>query len=179
MKGLYFYKLETPNRPQNVTKDCKLTVTEIDSNFCALQDADIKDVSFNKETNSISLTRNDGEVLIIDLSPMVEGITTDLDVVYDDKEGKIVVSYNGQKVIINGLLTQENIGKTVLTEVISDGTLDGLGSKRIPLGIASVEKTGTYKPAIRLLDEGEKLPPKDMLKKGDRYVCLESISDYV
>lgn len=179
MKGLYFYKLVSPYT-DDVTKDCKLTVNEIDHNFITLKDADIKDATFDKETNTISLIRNNKEELQLDLSPMVEGITTDLSVDYDSIEGKITIAFNGEYMVINGLVTEDNLSDAVLTEVISDGTLRGLGSKKVPLGIAAVEKTGMYKPVIKLIDRvnGEMMPPCQTAHKGDRYLTRESVSDY-
>ena len=179
MKGLYFYKLVSPYE-EDVTKDCKLTINEIDHNFVTLKDADIKDVSFDKDSKVVSLLRNNKEELRLDLAPMVEGITTNLKVDYDSVDGVITIEYNGEKITINGLITEENLSSEVLTEVTSDGSLSGLGSKYVPLGMAAVEKTGEFKPAYKLIDRtiGEPMPNKCHLIKGDRYVTLEEISDF-
>ena len=48
-KGLYYYKLQSPY-PEDVTKNCKLTINEIDSNFLSLKDEDIKSAVFDKES---------------------------------------------------------------------------------------------------------------------------------
>ena len=47
MKGLYFYKLNSPYS-EDVTKNCKLTINEIDSNFLSLKDEDIASAEFDK-----------------------------------------------------------------------------------------------------------------------------------
>lgn len=179
MKGLYFYKLLSPYS-EDVTKDCKLTVNEIDHNFVTLKDADIKEFAFDENSNVISLTRNNGDKMMLDLSPMIEGITRDFKVDYDSICGTITIEYNGEIHTISGLITRDNIYSEAITEVITDGSLNGLGSKKIPLGIAAVEKTGTYKPAIKLIDRtlGEFMPNECHLKKGDRYVTYEYVSDY-
>ena len=179
MKGLYFYKLKS-KYDEDVSKECKLTVNEIDHNFVTLKDADIKDFAFDEESNIVSLTRNNDEKLMVDLTPMVNGITRDLKVDYDSVEGVITIDFNGERVTINGLITEDNVYSEAITEVITDGTLHGLGSKRIPLGLACVEKTGTFKPAIKLIDRtiGEFLPKPCHLRKGDRYVTYENVSDY-
>ena len=39
-RGLYYYKLVSPY-PEDVTKNCKLTINEIDSNFFELKNEDI------------------------------------------------------------------------------------------------------------------------------------------
>ena len=179
MKGIYFYKLVSPYS-EDVTKDCKLTVNEIDHNFVTLKDADIKEFTFDEESNVVSLIRNNNEKMMVDLSPMIDGITRHFNVDYDSKNGVITIDYNGERITINGLITDENIYSEAITEVITDGTLNGLGSKKIPLGIASIEKTGVYRPAIRLIDRtiGEFLPKPCNLKKGDRYVTYENVSEY-
>ena len=48
-KGIYYYKLQS-NYKEDVTKDCKLTINEIDHNFVTLKDADIKDIAFDEES---------------------------------------------------------------------------------------------------------------------------------
>ena len=45
MNGLYYYKLVSPY-PEDVTKNCKLTINEIDHNFVTLKDNDIKKAEF-------------------------------------------------------------------------------------------------------------------------------------
>lgn len=76
-KGLYFYKLVSPYK-EDVTKNCKLTVNEVDSNLLNLKDEDIANGEFDKKTNTLKLTRNNGDVIGIDLvSLMNNGITLD------------------------------------------------------------------------------------------------------
>ena len=178
-KGLYFYKLQS-NYKEDVTKDCKLTINEIDHNFVTLKDAEIKDIAFDEESKVVSLIRNNEEELRLDLSTMVEGITTNLEVDYDSVDGVITISHNGKTVTIDRLITEDNLHSEVLTEVITDGTLSGLGTNGKPLGIAAVEKTGTFAPAIRLIDltKGEFMPKPQHLVKGDRYVTYENVSDF-
>lgn len=177
MTGLYFYKLISPFK-DDMTKDCKLTINELDSNFLTLKEADIKDVKFDNETSILSLTRKSGEVLDADLSILSDGVTKNLVVDYDSVKGEITIHYNGASTTIDKLVTLDNIDGEILKEVISDGTLIGLGSKKTPLGISPVHKTGSYKPAIKMYDiiEGEHLPLNN--KKGDRYVSREALDEY-
>ena len=179
MTGLYFYKLVSPYA-DDVTKDCKLTVNEIDHNFVTLKGEDIETASFNSEKSRITLTRKNGETLTMDLSTMTEGITTNLDVTYDSIDGVIILAYNGGQVVIDGLITKDNLSKEILTKVCSDSTLNGLGTIGCPLRIAETEQTGMYKAAHKLINRinGESLPPVNNLVKGDRYVTLELFSDY-
>ena len=179
MTGLYFYKLASPYA-DDVTKDCKLTVNEIDHNFVTLKGEDIETASFDSEKSRITLTRKNGETLTMDLSSMTEGMTTNLDVTYDSIDGVIILAYNGGQVVIDGLITKDNLSKEILTKVCSDSTLNGLGTIGCPLRIAETEQTGMYKAAHKLINRinGESLPPVNNLVKGDRYVTLELFSDY-
>lgn len=178
-KGLYFYKLVSPY-PEDVTKDCKLTINEIDSNFITLKDADIKDFSFDSESNIMTLTRNNGETLTTDLTSLAEGVVHNLNVCYDEHEGKIVISYDDKKVVIDGLITKCNIGKNVLTHVDTDSSIIGKGIVNCPIGISPVEKTGQYRPCIKFLDltKGEVLPRPEDTKIGTRFLTYEKVSDY-
>lgn len=76
-KGLFFYKLVSPYK-EDVTKNCKLTVNEVDSNLLNLKDEDIANGEFDKKTNTLKLTRNNGDVIGIDLASLMNnGITLD------------------------------------------------------------------------------------------------------
>ena len=175
MKGLYFYKLVSPYS-EDVTKDCKLSVNEIDSNFLNLKNADIKEVYVDNEEKKLILYRNDGEELVADLTKVTDH---NFNISYDSIDGAVTIEYNGEKYIIDRLITKDNLSKEILTKVYSDNTLEGNGTAKTPLRIASVQKTGQYKPAIRIIDatKGEKLPKHKMIK-GDRYVVYEEVSDY-
>lgn len=174
MKGLYFYKLVSPYS-EDITKDCKLTINEIDLNFKNLKDADIKEAFADEAKQMITIVRNDGEELKIDL----QGVTTNLDVDYDSQDGIISISHNGKEHLIDGLITKDNLSKEILTKVYTDGTLDGLGTPYSPLKLSVNEQTGYLKPAIKIIDtlKGQRLPHKYLIK-GDRYITLEESSDY-
>ena len=55
-ESLYFYKLVS-EYPEDVTKSCKLSITEIDHNFKILKDYDIKSAEFDRENKRLILTR--------------------------------------------------------------------------------------------------------------------------
>ena len=188
MNGLYYYKLVS-EYPEDVTKNCKLTINEIDSNFNTLKDNDIKTAVFvddeeNPEYKSLILTRNNGEKLVVVLDKATYDLKvkkdcgesgTTLTISYDGKDGKETVS-------VENILTVDNlskvIGSDILTKVITDGTLKGNGTMTSPLGIVGVEKTGSLAPVQEVFDltNGEKLPEK--AKLGTRYVTKEYVSDY-
>ncbi len=187
MKGLYYYKLQSPY-PEDVTKNCKLTINEIDSNFLSLKDEDIKNAEFDRETKTLVLTRNNGEKLIVILDDMAydlnidancssEGVT--LSVYYDGKNG--VKQFKIDHLITLEMLRdkiEELIGTDILTKVITDGTLKGYGTLDSPLGLNGTEKTGMYAPVIARIDltQGGKLP--EVAKLGTRYATIEHVNDY-
>ena len=185
MKGLYFYKLVSPYS-EDVTKNCRLTVNEIDGNFLNLKDEDIKSAEFDCEAKVLTLTRNNGETLQADMSCAWQGLTSKFDVTFEDSgcTGSGVLRFtwdeDGEKheATITGLVTKDNIGNYVMTEAITDGTIIGNGRDGNPLSLNPIEQTGHYKPVIDLRDmtNGESLPTNNEL--GDRYLTLEKVDDY-
>ena len=184
MKGLYFYKLNSPYS-EDVTKNCKLTINEIDSNFLSLKDEDIASAEFDKKSKSLVLTKNNGEQLIVDLSD----VTYDLNVETScsaDEGASITISYDGadgnQTVTFDHIVTVDNlrsvIGSDLLTKVITDGTLKGDGTISSPLGLSGTEKSGMIAPVKGRLDltKGGKLP--EVAKLGTRYITIEYVNDY-
>ena len=187
MNGLYYYKLVS-EYPEDVTKNCKLTINEVDHDLKTLKDYDIKSAEFVRDEKILVLTRNNGERLVVDLSDMVydleanancteNGVT--LTMHYDGK--------NGEKDIrVDNLITldmlrdkiEELVGTDILTKVITDGTLKGQGTLNSPLGLNGTEKTGQYAPVISRLDltEGDKLP--EVAQLGTRYATVEYVNDY-
>lgn len=184
MKGLYFYKLNSPYS-EDVTKNCKLTINEIDSNFLSLKDEDIASAEFDKKSKSLVLTKNNGEQLIVNLSD----VTYDLNVETScsaDEGASITISYDGadgnQTVTFDHIVTVDNlrsvIGSDLLTKVITDGTLKGDGTISSPLGLSGTEKSGMIAPVKGRLDltKGGKLP--EVAKLGTRYITIEYVNDY-
>ena len=193
-KGLYFYKLISPYE-EDVTKNCKLTVNEIDSNFLNLKDEDIKSAELDEDAKAVILTRNNGDKLVVDLTPILSGSVYDLSVVYENpsdsgacKGANVYVTYSTLTsgdikttvtVPITGLVTTDNIndvlGGGLLSRVITDGTLSGEGTIDSPLGIKSTEKN---RPAVKLIDKtkGEQLP--ETFTRGTRYITKEYMSEF-
>lgn len=176
--GLYYYKLES-SYPGDVTKNCKLTINEIDSNFFNLKSADIVDFT-GKTTEEgekqLVLKRTDGTTLVLNIDDILPGLPLNFDVdkeVNPDGTITLTISYdepNGQphSEVVSGILTTESIGGTPLTRIITDGSVLGTGTPDNPLKLNPIERTGTYRPAIDLIKE---LPDKPAL--GDRYILLE------
>ena len=182
-ESLYFYKLVS-EYPEDVTKSCKLSITEIDHDFKILKDYDIKSADFDRENKRLILTRNNGEILVADLSDVVynlkatteegpSGITFTIS--YDGKDGPETVRLED---LITASNFKELIDGEVMTKVITDNTLKGDGTIDSPLGLNPAEQTGMYRPADTIIDttKGEKIP--DMAKLGTRYVSAEYLSEF-
>lgn len=182
-KGLYYYKLQSPY-PEDVTKNCKLTINEIDSNFLSLKDEDIKSAVFDKESKAVILTRNDGNTIAVDLSDATYNLNVDKDCT--DSGVTLTITFDGkngqESFTINNIVTADTfknvIENNVLSKVITDGTLKGDGTVTAPLGINGTEKTGVLAPVKEVIDltNGRKLPTA--AKKGTRYLTIESVNDY-
>lgn len=194
MTGLYYYKLISPYK-EDVTKNCKLTVNEIDSNFLTLKDNDIKKAEFvrgedcTKSDGTLVITKNNDDKIIVPIDvTLCKNLAYDLQVSTGEcaSGATLSISYKDDSgetsVTLDNIITADNlidvIGSDVLTKVITDNTLKGLGTMSSPLGIAGVEKTGMLAPAIKMLDltDGSKLPEK--AAEGTRYVTREYVSDY-
>ena len=191
-KGLFFYKLISPYE-QDVTKNCKLSVNEIDSNFLTLKDMDIKSAELDEENYAVILTRNNGDKLVVDLTPILSGSVYDLKVDFENPSdsgacngANVYITYSTLTsgdvkttvtVPITGLVTTENINKILgggfLSRVITDGSLSGEGTIDSPLGISPTEKN---RPAVKLIDKtkGEELPKT--FTQGTRYITKEYAS---
>ena len=78
MNGLYYYKLVS-EYPEDVTKNCKLTINEVDHDLKTLKDVDILRADLDEENKAVVLTRNNGEQLVVDLTPILSGAVYDLD----------------------------------------------------------------------------------------------------
>ena len=180
--GLFYYKLVS-KYPEDVTKDCKLSVTEIDHNFYTLKEMDIKTAEFDRSTKTLVLTRVGGEKLIVPLSSVTYSFEASkesspsgdtLTIKYDGEDGE-------KEIVFDGVVTRDNIKDIINDEVlyvITDATLKGNGTVSAPLGLRGVEQTGSYAPVKSVLDltEGEKLP--EIGAYGERYVTLEEVDDY-
>ena len=188
MKGLYYYKLSSPYK-EDQTKQCRLNINEIDSNFLNLKDADIANAELDNETKAIILTKNDGDKFVIDLKPLFDGSIYDLEVSRETPTENgggvnVLIKYNtltedGEKVptsvSLDNLVTVDMLKHGITNKVYTDGTITGDGTIEKPLAIASTER---QIPAEALIDaiKGEKLPETPAV--GQRYITKEYISDY-
>lgn len=183
MKGLYFYKLTSPYQ-EDVTKDCKLTINEIDHNFVTLKNTDIQDIVYDEESGLLTLSQINGDKFIakIDLSHF----TRDFNVEWDKENSALIFNYDGKEVKIDEFISTivdnsvTNIVEEIISQTLTDNTLIGVGVGKDPLGINPLELPGTYRAVERVINkiEGEYLPNEDYLKKGDRFLTYEKLNLY-
>lgn len=186
MEKIKFYKLVSPYA-EDETMNCKLTTADMDDNFLAFKSNDIESASYNPETMEISITRRNGNSIILDLSDLgldinnrinsaISGLTpesgsTEYDVTIDgeltdDGVLSLTVSTDSSEYTteISGFLTERSIKH--------DDTIAGDGSVTNPIGLSNTEKTGKYKHVLSIVDN----LPTNNLSIGDRYVTKSRIS---
>lgn len=169
-KGITYYKLDSNihGYQGDITKNCGLRGEEIDSNFNFLRGHDIKTVSFD-EDGAMHLTRYNGEILV---AKQVE--TPDYEFSYDAENGILtIIKPNGDEVTLPGFKYD--------MKIYHDSTITGNGTNVSPFSISNINKTGRYRPAIKLIDytitddEGNPLEtlPYENINLHDRYVTKE------
>ena len=116
MEKITFYKLQSPY-PEDVTKDCKLTMPEIDENFLTLKDNDIKEATYNENEMSITIVKNNGDVLNIDISE----IKNDINAEVEEQLSAITKYRSGVTIPTNFYYyAGSSIAETISTEVIEN-----------------------------------------------------------
>jgi hypothetical protein len=198
-KTIYYYKLVSPFI-EDITKNCKLTVNDIDSNFFNLKCLEIKDGYIDDNKQELVLERFSGDTVNVDISSIYEAIknsmsgdtnnhTYDLDVSYSIESGSVIMTWTSltpdasgntkHEIVIDGLLTRMNASGSPVSTVITDGTLRGNGTATKPLRLNPVEVTGHYRPVKSVIDltSGDTLPTSGVAC-GDRFLSYEAGSPY-
>lgn len=170
-KGITYYRLIS-NYENDYTKECSLTGAEIDGNFHFLRGYDIKGVLFDKNTNTLSLERVNGELIKLDGFDLELGLNFDGSY-FDEETNDLHLVINGSETVIKAIQIP------YLTTVYSDDTINGDGTLASPLKLSGTLMTGFYQPSFALVDltvEGTEMP-KDV-EIGDIYITKEYISPY-
>ena len=173
-KGIIYYKLDPDYHfSGDYTKNCGLNGGEIDGNFHFLRGYDISSFDMSENKEELIITRLNGEELKVNIKENFAGY----DFEYDKFTGvlKITMPY-GKTIDLDGFLTER------FFRVYGDFTIDGDGTRYSPIRIASISKTGTYRPAKTMLDLVDKdstdsLPNKNVAL-NERYVTREKVSKY-
>lgn len=182
MSCLYYYKLQS-EFPCDETVGC-LTKAQVDSNFYQLKKDDISGATYDNETMSINIIRNDGDIINIDLTGIQDK--------YNEAIREAVSGFTPQTLDIQlegelndeGVLSlrwTDSLGDHVteisgfLTEAVlkHDSTLKGDGSNAKPVGIANTEKTGQFKACLGVVEE---LPSNPNV--GDRWISSQTSSSF-
>lgn len=204
MNGIYYYKLQSPYEG-DVTKNCKLNITEIDSNFYNLKSKDIVSANFDETEKTLNLETNDKTIISVDMLPALSGATQLEDysfaetsggtfyanfkslnenretetfsLSFDKVTGKLTITdKDNVEHEIGEFVTTDNIKDKIDTEIYTDTTILGNGSSHDPIYLNPTEKTGFYAPAIAIIDTTSGETLPDSCKKGDRYVVRETMN---
>ncbi len=173
-KGVIYYKLDPDYHfSGDYTKNCGLNGGEIDGNFHFLRGYDISSFDMSENKEELVITRFNGDELKVNIKENFAGY----DFEYDKFTGvlKITMPY-GKTIDLDGFLTER------FFRVYGDFTIDGDGTRYSPIRMASIAKTGTYRPAKTMLDlveekSTDKLPSKN-IALNERYVTREKVSKY-
>lgn len=173
-KGIIYYKLDPDYHfSGDYTKNCGLNGGEIDGNFHFLRGYDISSFGMSENKEELVITRFNGEELKVNIKENFAGYDFD----YNKFTGvlKITMPY-GETIDLDGFLTER------FFRVYGDFTIDGDGTRYSPIRIASIAKTGTYRPAktvLDLVDENstDELPSKN-IALNERYITREKVSKY-
>jgi uncharacterized protein (TIGR02145 family) len=176
---IYFYKLESPYS-EDETKNCKLSITELDSNFKIFKDNIIKDAYFNPYDYSLTIEKYDeNKKIIIDLSSIKGKIDSNDSIGNGDNESiqKILISGS---IDDNGVLTL-TIGEDnqveiegFLVKVNHDISFHGDGTESNPIRLSELEKTNSYKAVSGIFDS----VPTEVLGINEKYVSSGLSSNF-
>lgn len=182
-KGITYFRLKSPYEG-DITKNCSLDGYEVDNNFFTLEGRDIKSVYVENDEIHIKLINGN----VIKSGDVFSKFTKDLSFEFDSEKGILYVKQNGTVKKIEGFATEYGHDFSVAT----DGTIKGTGKPSKPLSLSPLYRTGTYSPVKAYINMAEsdcneachngkaadKLPSKDQLLPGDRFlVCMQN-SDY-
>lgn len=182
MESIKYYKLISPY-PEDITMDCKLSMSDVDSNFLMFKDYDIKDASYDSDNMVIEIIRNNGETINIDLSSLKDFVDNEIiEALSEYTPGVTNIELNGT-LSDNGVLTlkwmaEDGQKQTQISgfltkndkQIYHDETLTGTGEKYNPIGVTDNEKTGKYKAALGVVDS----LPTINLNPGDRWITHET-----
>lgn len=170
-KGITYFRLNSPYEG-DITKNCALDGYEVDNNFLVLEGRDIQSVYVEGDKIKIRLLNGD----VISSDEVFDNFTKDLSFKFDAEKGILYITRNGVETKITGFVTEFSDEKSVA----SDNTLTGNGKPSSPLGISRSYRTGKYEPVLKFVDKtkNENLPTDSKNIVGDRYVVLDTVSDY-
>ena len=161
------------NIPDDITKDCKLTMQDLDDNFLTLKDFDIKEGYYDVETNEIHLVRNNPDLphVIINMDGSKQEEEEPADEPSEDEPQPIDTSV---KAIIN------DNGSITLTWLTSEGTevtstvqqyTEYTDTFKIASETPNIDKAITKKEVLNVVTDYPSNP-----KVGDKYILTKKTS---
>ena len=148
VNGVTYFKLVSEFEG-DYTKNCGLLGSEMDENFYFLRGYDIEDVTYDKETKTLIITRVDKDYDPMEINIGEEIASDRPEFSFDKETGKLTITYpDGTEMVVDGFLVEGS----ERVSVASDSSLTGNGTTFRPLGLSPMWKTGTYAPASELLD---------------------------
>lgn len=171
MSSITYFRKNSPY-PGDVTKNCSLTGSEVDENFFTLEGRDVQSVELVDGKIVIRLLNGD----TISTEDITNGYVKHMSFEFDEINGILTINNNGEIQTITGFATNFNVAEAVSV----NGSIVGNGLPTNPIGISPVAKTGQYKPVEKILNipEGDRLPSKCDAKTGERYLTIESGTDF-
>lgn len=161
------------NIPDDITKDCKLTMQDLDDNFLTLKDFDIKEGYYDIEKNEIHLVRNNPDLphVIIPMTgtttPPEENPEEETPQVIDQSVKATINNENGS-ITLTWLDTN---GQEVTAIVQPYVDKEALKPKNIATVVPEIDKAITKNESFQLVYDYPLLP-----KYGDRYILTKKVS---
>lgn len=162
------------NIPDDITKDCKLTMQDLDDNFLTLKDFDIKEGYYDVETNEIHLVRNNPDLphVIINMDGSKQGEEEETpDEPSEDEPQPIDTSI---KATIN------DNGSVTLTWLTSEGVeitstvqqyVETTDTANIATETPNIDKAVTKKDVLDVITDYPSNP-----NVGDKYILVKKTS---
>ena len=182
MESIIFAKLISPY-PEDKTLNCPLKIENLDQNLLTLKDYDVKTASIDVSEMVISVERNNGDKINIDISEVKDQIENDIIKEISGTTGQCEInldceiSEDGTFTIYwtdcSGEHSTSVNGFVEIIDLIHDNTLKGEGNPGNPLSIIETELTGQYKTINGVV---ETLPIEQ--QAGDRYITKNKVSSF-
>lgn len=171
MNGITYFKLGS-NYDGDITKNSALTGAEVDNNFYTLEGRDIRSVEIVEGKVVVNLMNGNK----LSTEDVTKDCVKDLSFNFDDVNGILSITHNGETKEIRGFATNYDVGATVCT----DGTILGNGLAKNPLTINNALRTGQYRPVKDIIDltNNSKLPKSPEVTPGDRYLTIENVNEF-
>ena len=160
------------NIPDDVTKDCKLTMQDLDDNFLTLKDFDIKEGYYDIETKEFHLVRNNPDLPHVIIN--MEGVVQEDEPIDEPTEDEPQSIDTSIKATINDngsiTLTWQNSEGQEITSTVQQYT-ETTDTFKINSETPNIDKSITKKEVLDIVTD---YPPNP--KVGDKYILTKKTS---